>query len=96
MNHYVFTYHLIISLITYNLSFPYKMILKERAIGPFCLSYIKSMTYYANHKNIDMHKHASNKHDYTPEKISLLSVYNLNFIFPCTGEYYNILPVFYV
>ena len=44
------------------------MILKEMAIGPFCLSYIKSMTYYANHKNIDMHKHASNKHDYASEK----------------------------
>ena len=47
-------YHLITSPITYNLSFPYKMILKERAIGPFCLSYIKSMTYNANHKNIDI------------------------------------------
>ena len=45
-------------------------------------------------KNIDMHKHASKWLDITTEKISLLSVYNLNFIIPCIGEYYNILPVF--
>ena len=45
-------------------------------------------------KNIDMHKHASNKHDYTPEKTFLISVYNLNFNFHRTSEYYNKLSVF--